>query len=359
VVPTMETLPSELLEDIFSLVCTDNGGTGCALAAVSHSMRKMSAPMRYNAVALRGARQIRAFLALLRTTDETAPQNLEPPVFRVCHLFIADCTARLVTWEPNWEEWRTARPQRTPRGLMGKLVRKLKSEKALHAEMLADLDTLLQCHEAAQEATCELLAHVSTTLVHLSFHRELRTRFFLVPVRLPMLAELTSRDCEPWSGDTRAATADSEAQKLPALRRLHCVGNAIHAGQFGDFDALVFGRLPPSLTHLRHTDNTWPAYLLEALSRIRMASGAAWPVGLQTILVAPRPQSLYHTYGNKDAMVAGADITPLVRAVAPLSIESLFKRIMVEDAYNVDRMYEEWLDRTQGGAGCWVEGKPF
>jgi hypothetical protein len=354
----METLPSELLEDIFSLACTDNGGTGCALAAVSHTMREMSASMRYNAVALRGARQIRAFLVLLRTANETSPQNLEPLVFCVHHLFIADCTAS-DTWEPNWEEWRTARPQKTPRGLVRKLVRKLKSEKALHAEMLADLDTPLQCHEAAQEATCELLARVSTTLVHLSFHHELRTCFFLVPVRLPMLAELTSRDCEPWSGDTRAATADSEAQKLPALRRLHCVGNAIHVGQFGDFDALVFGRLPPSLTHLRHTDNVWPAHLLGALSRIRMASGTAWPVGLQTILVAPRPQSLYHTYGNKDAMAAGADITPLVRAVVPLSIESLFKRIMAEDVYNADRMYEEWQDRTQGGAGCWVEGKPF
>jgi hypothetical protein len=62
---SLEHLPNELLEDIFSEACTDGGRAGCALSLVSWRMHNVGAPFRYRSIALSGDAQICAFRDLL------------------------------------------------------------------------------------------------------------------------------------------------------------------------------------------------------------------------------------------------------------------------------------------------------
>jgi hypothetical protein len=67
---TMEGLPTELIEYIASFACTDDGSTGRALSAVSRAVRESTAAFRFHALALRGAHQISAFVALLESLSD-------------------------------------------------------------------------------------------------------------------------------------------------------------------------------------------------------------------------------------------------------------------------------------------------
>ncbi|KAJ7748481.1 hypothetical protein DFH07DRAFT_694253, partial [Mycena maculata] len=66
----MSTLPFELLSQIHSYACTDDGSAGRALALVSKDWRAISEPFKMQSLALVGAKPILRFLCLLESTPE-------------------------------------------------------------------------------------------------------------------------------------------------------------------------------------------------------------------------------------------------------------------------------------------------
>ncbi len=83
----MDHLPSELLEAIFTLSCTDGGRTGCSLASVSKHIRAAARTTRFHSVILQSgsASQLYRFLSLL-TAGRAIDTPLKP---RIKHLYVS------------------------------------------------------------------------------------------------------------------------------------------------------------------------------------------------------------------------------------------------------------------------------
>ncbi|KAI1795087.1 hypothetical protein LXA43DRAFT_846585, partial [Ganoderma leucocontextum] len=83
----MDCLPSELLEAVFTLSCTDGGRTGCSLALVSKRVREAARTTRFHSVGLRSgsASQLHRFLSLL-IAERAIDTPLKP---RIKHLYIS------------------------------------------------------------------------------------------------------------------------------------------------------------------------------------------------------------------------------------------------------------------------------
>ncbi|KAF7367383.1 hypothetical protein MSAN_00800900 [Mycena sanguinolenta] len=64
-------LPVEIWTQIHSFACTDDGSAGRALALVSKDWSSISAPFRFQSIALLGAKPILRFLCLLESTEES------------------------------------------------------------------------------------------------------------------------------------------------------------------------------------------------------------------------------------------------------------------------------------------------
>lgn len=83
----MDLLPSELLEAIFTLSCTDGGRTGCSLASVSKHIRAAARTTRFHSVILQSgsALQLHRFLSLI-TAERAVDTPLKP---RLKHLYVS------------------------------------------------------------------------------------------------------------------------------------------------------------------------------------------------------------------------------------------------------------------------------
>ncbi|KAF7306466.1 hypothetical protein MIND_00437800 [Mycena indigotica] len=71
-----QQLPVELWTQIHCLACTDDGFAGRALSRVSKDWRSISAPFKFQSIALVGARPILRFVALLDATPEANVESL-------------------------------------------------------------------------------------------------------------------------------------------------------------------------------------------------------------------------------------------------------------------------------------------
>ena len=78
----LEQLSLEILLNIFALACTDNCKTGCALSAVSRRIRCISAPYRFQFVAVASAYKLYALWDALRTL------SLPHPRYRIRRLYV-------------------------------------------------------------------------------------------------------------------------------------------------------------------------------------------------------------------------------------------------------------------------------
>ncbi|KAI0334668.1 hypothetical protein GY45DRAFT_1125327 [Cubamyces sp. BRFM 1775] len=92
---TLESLPYELLEQIFREACTDGGRTGCSLSLVSKRIRALSRSSRFHSVSLLTGTcsQLSCFLDTLERAREEAAAAGEPTP-RVRHLCILLTTAQ-------------------------------------------------------------------------------------------------------------------------------------------------------------------------------------------------------------------------------------------------------------------------
>ncbi|KAJ7036433.1 hypothetical protein C8F04DRAFT_1233185 [Mycena alexandri] len=78
----MEALSPELHFKIYTSACTDDGTTACSLSRVSRCIREVSAPRRYQSIAVYGPAQIRRLVKTLRVVP--------PQLRRVRFFFIYD-----------------------------------------------------------------------------------------------------------------------------------------------------------------------------------------------------------------------------------------------------------------------------
>jgi hypothetical protein len=242
----MDRLPIEILEPILRSACTDDGSTGCALSGVSHHVRAMSAPIRYHSVALRGARQICAFLALLNSVNIGGPiskdqgnkrkdtvkatrksrvgrihQPLPITNVTVRHLFVADCKAEVGLWHvQSPAEWVVDAD--THVGLFPRFVRKIKDANKYdrYANRLA---RSVKSRDAAcfrADATIhDLLTRLALKLEHLCINQRLHSSFLCSPpvVSFPALVELVCRIKHPNLRDIYLRA------RFPVLERMHYV----------------------------------------------------------------------------------------------------------------------------------------
>jgi hypothetical protein len=360
----MERTPLDDLEIIFCLACTDDGMTGASLAAVSHSVRTMAAPARYQAVALHGPRQITAFLTLLeriedqreaerqvrvkRNDEWSAALRLGTPIVQARYLFMADHNWKET--KPNaqdiWKDW-------VPKfkgisGALSKLKIALVGDSALSD---------WQYHFTAESTTHRLLSRLAPTLVHLSYHQALLydPTTFLVPLRMPALIELTCCFGQRPEGDNSPIFLDdlNITENTPALRRLNLVNGHWWQGQLPQ-RLFAFKQLPPLLSHLRISNAYDIANNLRVLSHM-VADTVLWPTTMQLITVAlpvtfssdmHDEQVKSHCAAWYTAATHEADISALVRTA----------RYTYHDACATHQMYADWLDRMRGGDGCWGKG---
>jgi hypothetical protein len=340
----LETLPLEVLEVIAQFACVDGGATGCALSRVSRGIRIGSASSRFHTIALRGAHQIRPFLALMRRLEVPASprrwnpfkQNtvlspVPPPIIRVRHLFLADCAEddyNGTDWVYNAPPWIAKTVTKATRWAKGRQA-SLEPNYVMYSEN-------------AEAAVHELLARLAPGLLHLCLEQRLALNTgacALVPTALPALVELTFRS----NMSRLRATAYADelvAFDVPQLRRLHVISTAFSVPDWR------LRYLPSNLTHLRISRVQAPTRLLRLLSY--QASKETWPLGLATILVCPEddrnrsnPPTL--KFWNKAARHK-ANILTLVRSFD------------YDGYYDVQGVYNDWLDQMKGGSGFWVEG---
>jgi hypothetical protein len=273
----MDHLPVEILEPIFRSACTDDGSTGCALSSVSRYVRAASAPVRYQSVALRGARQICAFLALLdRVNIEGSSPNdqgnkrkntvnvgrVHQPLaitsVTVKHLFVADCKLEVQLWQAQSPaEWMMDVDSQV--GLFPRLVRKIK-----HSHIYdRNTSRRIKAFKTQEAAYCradvsiqDLLARLAPSLQHLCIDQRLHSSFLhsLTIVSFPALVELTCRINLLSPGEIHLRAL------FPVLERLHCVGEP-KSTPSTFFVVLNAQDLPTSLSHVLFSNIDIPRHL--------------------------------------------------------------------------------------------------
>jgi hypothetical protein len=297
----MDRLPSELVHSILQKACTDDGKTGCALSTVFHYIRTASSAMRYHSIALRGARQIRKFLALLELPAPSQNQKgrkgmkhklflrILDPTIHVRHLFIADCAEDRPGENPSWTEW-----QNDPdAGILSKFVRSVTGNSTRIKQWVVDSWT-------AGAIIRTLLNHVAPTLVHLCLDRSMLTDEVYVPVALPALVELTCCFRNPWHhGNNRFYPKQPHVQEqLPVLERLHIVLGQESPGLCWLNMPRV---IPSSLSYVRFSNVSFPFHLLASLLLRSKFMG--------------EPGNSYHRYFNTVASTTDGHGPPIVARV--------------------------------------------
>jgi hypothetical protein len=363
----MNRLPVETLRSIFKSACTDCGETGCALSMVSRYVRDVSAPMRYNSISLRGARQIRGFLELLRRYggplakapktqrgyNRMTAQRIPDPTIEVEHLFLTDIQGKKISLQP-FEEWAIDPADSS----LSKFVRIFTTMRTYTRSTVTHTMRLQEAAQLnAESAVDELLVRLAPALAHLCIDQRLIASAFYPPA-LPALVELTIRLRGSYHMPGLGPSTIDDS-KLPALERLHLL-----AENWLDLSYWPSGPppLPSSLKLVRFSTVADPLRLLSMMTRSLWASKDS--LG---ILLSRRPNLPLHP-PHLESPFTSWSIRPSNeldewRKAASANHSILDKVFVVEDAacdvYDVDRLYEEWLARVQGEEGCWKQGTPL
>jgi hypothetical protein len=347
----LDQLPPEIMDQIVEGACTDGGKTGCALSGVSRTIRDASAPMRYYSVALRGARQIRAFLSLLEhrgiigflpksegRKDKNHVKRKDPKqwlpdsMVNVRHLFLVDYRSSASTFTEALAEW----PALPDAGRLSTSVHRHEVDcgfrrRFLDREAMKAMDA---AYAQADFAVKDLLVRLAPTLKYLCINQKMKSSLLHSRVPLPALVELTCR-LEASHLLSKPKPTFLRTQ-FPVLERLHYISEPIRRHAF----SLAETRdLPPSLSLVRFSDMQTPSELASIMCHRPWAEQ-----DLLSILVSLGPMTLEPSEWRK---------------VASVNKKVTQKMIVVEDlnAYDSHRLHKEWLERVGGGNGCWKEGK--
>ncbi|KZT28768.1 hypothetical protein NEOLEDRAFT_778028 [Neolentinus lepideus HHB14362 ss-1] len=325
----MDKIPLEICERMFSFACTDGGKTGSSLSAVSKYVRDASRRVRFQSVSLENYDQLRKFHILLEKL---------PSRHRNVH--------NLLLTGPKGPE--TPNTDGLDRQASLRAIRAWKD----------------RLHEEGKEASlfvARLVRAVAPTVRVLSFFipPESQIEFTHIGVCLPVLEELTVQDANILCPVTITETVEL----FPNLKRVHL------AGPYVDHLDHVLRLLPlfgPSVTHIRMTgleQSRRDPYELKA--RQLPASRALdaeqerpkLPESLREIVVqmGPEPSTNFRIFspGFLPYELIREHLQDLSGESGGPKITMLAAQTNLDD-YNLTAAKEMWLDRGNGGPGCWA-----
>ncbi|KAI0832773.1 hypothetical protein BC628DRAFT_1309523 [Trametes gibbosa] len=324
-------LPPELWCEITALACVDGGFTGRSLALACKFFHAQSLCYRFHSLAFDSVLRMEAFLSFLRLQ----PEDCHP---RIKHLYIfhreavATPSGRPFTDPPTRSAPREANVMEK-RALWDKRFRMAAS--ALLVVAAPHLSTL--CIVAETPLDCPLAS----------------------PCRFPKLEELSCK------GVVFSPDPGSPASIFPTLKRVHFISP--------DTNAMIamLASMLPSITHLRISNiDYYDANLAASLGTFLGSSAEhsqetpspppskSLPRLGRIILhgTPPAPCGWSGFYGREWAVVMTqlevfAQEQNRTRGGARVL---LLKRPMGAGRW-LRRMRDQWIDRMQGGRGCWVE----
>ncbi|TFK48743.1 hypothetical protein OE88DRAFT_1663879 [Heliocybe sulcata] len=320
---------------MFSFACTDDGKTGCSLAAVSRYVRDGSRRVRFQSVCVENYDQLQKLCILL--------ENLPAPDRNVRNLFLTGPTSPEA---PNTDGLDRQASLRAIRAWKDRLHEQGKEASLFIARLVHAISSTLQlvCFFVPPESQIEL-HHIS--------------------VSLPVLEEITLPDANILC----PLTITEPVQLFPKLKRVH------FAGPYVDHLDQVLRLLPqfgPSVTHVRITGleqsrrdprelQTTPQTALQKLEKCDGGRPerecARPPENLRDVVVqmGPEPCTGFRMFnpGFLPYELVRKRLEELSGARNQLKITMLAAQTNLDD-YNLAAAKEMWLDRVNGGSGCWI-----
>ena len=313
-------LPVEIWLKICRLACVDDGKTGRALSAVSRYVRAATREYHYRTVAIHGLRQANRFLGALKAV----PHPTVP--IQVRHLYIADARNHMMQGMSN--------PAR----------------RAEEAMVLRELLVLAS-------PTVETVSIVSLT----SNRTSSPDHIVLDDLHLPKLTELTLRGCY---------SIPLQASFAPRLSRLHISSDVL----FSPFARLI-PKFYPKLTHIRISRLEYVRHLEDTLQTLCITMGLPLrrdnqrgeddpntrsptpPAAVRAtrfIFVEPGPGH-WIGIGGEPVLAVSSEREMLWRLLQQLDTLVILPQ---HPGYGRDneviRAKAQWLDRLNGGVGCWL-----
>ena len=328
-------VPTEIWRDIIEQACTDGGPTGKSLVLTSKFFHVQANDSRFTSLALFSLNQLERFLAFVHSR----PSEWRYPVRHLWLSFAQECfngQASIVSEnDDSDEEW----------------------------------------HARFDCAMTDLLALVAPSLRVLTLVQNDSHAVPLFRLDLPILSELTV-----WGSVSAVVIHPCSADcppRLPALRRFHfvCGDPSSRAQLLGPSSWLSAS----PLTHLRLSDLHDGDEGHEFANTIACAigvhmPGSSWsnavpPQGKEIILPHLRYLWLHglewypSTCSEADQKdwweVLKSKLEEVVRVAAgdkgmwALVLEKSWRKRTVWER----RLWDDWLERMEGGRGCWVESK--
>ncbi|KAH9855038.1 hypothetical protein C2E23DRAFT_883567 [Lenzites betulinus] len=319
---SVDRLPSELWCEIIALACVDGGFTGRSLALTSKFFHAQSLSDRFHSLSICSASQVEAFLEFLRLQ----PKECHP---RIKHLYL---------FLPNHQATTVYYGER----VMDKRMEKF--------------------HTALTALLAVAAPHLNTLCIV--------TPGF--PLGIPLSCVFPNLEELSWMGTTLhfdPAAGSLPALILPTLKRAHFVlsDTTVDAAVI----TLAYAELP-SLTHLRISEFSYRnmnmiATLATALGQsshqdaLTPQSSSTSHLRLPRIIIQSTPTENVGWSAHDDHK--WATLTTQLQALALAQNQGndrarvlLLPRPLGSGQWLL-RMRSQWLERTQGGCGCWVESE--
>ncbi|KDQ62124.1 hypothetical protein JAAARDRAFT_30031 [Jaapia argillacea MUCL 33604] len=350
-VHALDRCPPEICEEIFTLACMDGGYTGRSLSLVSKYIRNASETVRFQSIAVSGLAQVRALAAVL--------EGASAHPHHVRHLFLSYC-------DPSRSETpREARTSSNPGwpNIRGRFRRRQSYvETPSHGgegwdkEQMKRLSSARLSSERIQQAVTRIFRIVGHSLETLTMVMPQSRGSVLPAIPLPVLTELTVYSI--WGDQTTYITP---TLPYPSLRRLHLAGRYFHESQIPEIASAC-----PSLTHLRLSGLEDGIHLprpLKAILGLPHDIDKPHPIptslrhpSLQRVLVQPRPPAHFSSLLAYDIYRHALSGVPALLHRHREEDIILLKPVIWGDIDDcVADAKALWLDRLEGGLGCWVE----
>ncbi|KAH9928524.1 uncharacterized protein BXZ73DRAFT_48326 [Epithele typhae] len=337
----MEHLPAELLVAIALVACRDGGFTGSSLSLVSRRIRDATHPARFHSVSLAWCPdRLHKFLETYGRQLSRFP-NACP---RVKHLFLSLFPAEgnsQVSPMPPLPDYRMF---------------------YTYDKYLASLERQSATH---WPSVCEFIRTVAPDLETFAFVRGEWTDIAVTRCAFPRLRELTLVDSCPGFLHVENTPLD-HGPLFPALERLHSV-------EFFYAPPVDFQRWAlhaPALTHLRcsgiHHHNSPTAISLQATVDNAVDDAVFFP-HLQHVLAQPMSSKCHPAYPwngqrilREHLQFCSQNARPGVQFdVVDWKQNPGSSPLETAPMKCVRRAKELWLERIEGGEGCWSESYAF
>lgn len=379
----LDQLPIEIWQYILTIACADGGPTGCALSRVSKTVRAQCRRIRFHALAFKSLAQLEGFLVSIRNSDSATDVATRHLWLSLLDESYPHCGGYGGRGEAPWYLYDAEVMNADP---FDESITYRREERI--AEMREEWE------QSFLSACEQLFDMISSTLRAFTFLQDSEGIYY-IPGRLPALEELTlygnvmamfNRDAddeEPMDDTSRY----TKPRCYPSLKRLHVVSESSDLPSlFDDFPAQT-----PALTHLRvsgvgefhdilpkafemvfpgvpsrsaSVPPTPPAH--PTLGQVRRAPQPKLRHLKHVVVQATSPDNANVYLGRRDLL--WQDVIQPIHQMSRTAKEKhgIDRFVVLQDEasenYLVDKpllykklLWDDWVDRVEGGIGCWVE----